>query len=228
MVSQVELSVCCHARQGSSTCSAFHLLQAAEVAATAVQLLQCLQHELSAIDGQATAAAEEGSSRQASEPQSIALCQQLLHAAATQRQAALTACFGTGAAALLQLCTSLAAEEFSPSGGIAVQCAALLRAHWQRPEQQAAAALELAQAAATRSCAYLRCANLSGSGGAAAKEGEGSKRCSGCRAVWYCGTACSHADWRAGHKRMCKALGEARQQEREREQLPLGAAGQGA
>ena len=34
--------------------------------------------------------------------------------------------------------------------------------------------------------------------------------CSGCRAVWYCGTACSHADWRAGHKRMCKPLGAAR------------------
>ncbi len=34
--------------------------------------------------------------------------------------------------------------------------------------------------------------------------------CSACRAVWYCGTACSHADWRAGHKHVCKALGEAR------------------
>ncbi len=38
---------------------------------------------------------------------------------------------------------------------------------------------------------------------------------SGCRAVWYCGTACSHADWRAGHKRVCKALGAARQAEKE-------------
>ena len=33
---------------------------------------------------------------------------------------------------------------------------------------------------------------------------------SGCRAVRYCGTACSHADWHAGHKHVCKALGEAR------------------
>ena len=35
--------------------------------------------------------------------------------------------------------------------------------------------------------------------------------CSACRAVWYCGTACSHADWRAGHKRVCKALAAERQ-----------------
>ena len=34
---------------------------------------------------------------------------------------------------------------------------------------------------------------------------------SACRAVWYCGTACSHADWRAGHRRVCKALAAERQ-----------------
>ena len=39
---------------------------------------------------------------------------------------------------------------------------------------------------------------------------------SACRAVWYCGTACSHADWRAGHRRVCKALGAARAAEKER------------
>lgn len=27
----------------------------------------------------------------------------------------------------------------------------------------------------------------------------------------YCGTECSHADWRAGHKRMCKRLAAAKQ-----------------
>jgi len=36
------------------------------------------------------------------------------------------------------------------------QLAALLEVHWQQPEQQAAGALELARAAATRSCAHLR------------------------------------------------------------------------
>ena len=38
---------------------------------------------------------------------------------------------------------------------------------------------------------------------------------SACRSVWYCGTACSHADWReGGHRRVCKLLGEERQQRR--------------
>ena len=41
--------------------------------------------------------------------------------------------------------------------------------------------------------------------------------CSACRAVWYCGTACSHADWReGGHRRACKALGAARAAEKAR------------
>ena len=41
--------------------------------------------------------------------------------------------------------------------------------------------------------------------------------CSACRAVWYCGTACSHADWReGGHRSVCRALGEARRAEKER------------
>ncbi len=50
---------------------------------------------------------------------------------------------------------------------------------------------------------------------------------SGCRAVWYCGTACSHADWREGHRRVCKALGAARQAEKEeRRQQQEGQQGQ--
>ncbi|KAL4447721.1 hypothetical protein ABPG75_004940 [Micractinium tetrahymenae] len=84
----------------------------------------------------------------------------------------------------------------------------------QQAGRQAAAQLELAQAAATRSCAYLRCANLGAEGGPGAGQQPGSKRCGGCRAVWYCGTACQHADWReGGHRRMCAALAAARQQE---------------
>ena len=100
--------------------------------------------------------------------------------------------------------------------------AALLR-WWRRPQQEEADRLELAQAAATRSCAYLACANLGAEGGAGAGEGVGSKRCSGCRAVWYCGTACSHADWRAGgHRRVCKALAAARQAARQQRQERAG------
>jgi hypothetical protein len=71
--------------------------------------------------------------------------------------------------------------------------------------------LVASQAAAARSCAYLRCANVAGQGGPAAGQGVGSMRCSACHAVWYCGTACSHADWRAGHKRMCELLAAERQ-----------------
>ncbi|KAI3433914.1 hypothetical protein D9Q98_003716 [Chlorella vulgaris] len=84
-------------------------------------------------------------------------------------------------------------------------------------EPQPGDALELAQAAAIRSCAYLRCANLAGEGGPAARQGAGSQRCSKCRVAWYCGTACSHADWRAGHRRVCRALRGARVAAREQQ-----------
>lgn len=77
---------------------------------------------------------------------------------------------------------------------------------WQQSGQAAAARLERVQAAAGRSCAYLACSNLGGEGGPAAGQGVGSQQCGQCRTVWYCGTVCSHADWRAGgHRRVYKA-----------------------
>ena len=51
--------------------------------------------------------------------------------------------------------------------------------------------------------------------------------CSACRAVWYCGTACSHADWRAGHKRVCKVLGAARRAAKEAAKAAVAAADEG-
>ena len=48
---------------------------------------------------------------------------------------------------------------------------------WQRPETQQEQQLEVAQAAARRSCAYLGCSNLGGIYGPAAGQGEGSQRC---------------------------------------------------
>ena len=111
-----------------------------------------------------------------------------------------------GTAPLPHVC-AIMKEQALPA---AETVARLLRQHWAKPEQQAALQLELAQAAATRSCAYLCCAQLGGEGGPLAGEGKGSKRCGVCRTVWYCGTACSHADWRAGHKRVCKVLAAAR------------------
>ena len=100
----------------------------------------------------------------------------------------------------------------------AVALAALLQEHFERPQQQAAVRLELARIAATRSCANLRCTNLAAGGGPAAGKGEGSKKCSACRAVWYCCETCSHADWRAGHRRVCKALAAERQAAKEQRQ----------
>ncbi len=67
---------------------------------------------------------------------------------------------------------------------IARQLATALQAYWGRPTQQQADQLELAKAAAARSCAYLGCANLGGEGGPAAGEGAGSKRCRCVGLVW--------------------------------------------
>jgi hypothetical protein len=89
----------------------------------------------------------------------------------------------------------------------AVAAGTLLQQYWAQPEQVTAARLEAARAAATRSCAYLGCSSLGGEGGPDAGKRAGSLRCSACRAVWYCGTACSHADWRqGGHRKVCAAL----------------------
>ena len=80
---------------------------------------------------------------------------------------------------------------------LAAELAAAVLQYCALPEQVAATRLEVAQTVAARSCAYLRCANLEAcSGGPAAGEGAGSKKCSACRAVYYCRETCSHADWR--------------------------------
>jgi hypothetical protein len=85
----------------------------------------------------------------------------------------------------------------------AERVAALVEAFYQQPEQRAATALELARAAATRSCANLQCPNVGGEGREA--EGRVNQRCSACRALRYCCRECSVVDWRAGHRRVCGA-----------------------
>ena len=133
------------------------------------------------------------------------------------------ACAEAGQQALAQQLRLIAAESmYGASGGPACnhwavalqgqlepagQVAALVEAFYQQPEQRAAAALELAQAAATRSCANLRCPNVGSEGREA--EGRLNRRCSACRAVRYCCRECSVMDWRAGHKRVCGALAAA-------------------
>ena len=165
------------------------------------------------------------------------------------KQLVLSPCLGelTGAATSDMPVAAISADLRQRALPPAAHLAAALLDWWRRPEQQQQDALALAQAAAGRCCAYLRCANLGGEGGPAAGQGVGSMRCrcegvgvgraaevqqallsasnvthhpplstsprprSACRAVWYCGTACSHADWRqGGHRRVCKALGAAR------------------
>jgi hypothetical protein len=90
----------------------------------------------------------------------------------------------------------------------AAEVAALLHRYFELPEQEAVRALELAEAASARSCAYLSCFNLTMESREA--EGKPTQKCGQCRSVRYCSRACSVEDWRAGHKRVCKALAAAR------------------
>lgn len=90
------------------------------------------------------------------------------------------------------------AAMFVPAVTAAARVAALLLSAWATPEQQAAQQLEMAQAAATRSCAYLRCANLGGEGGPFARQGADSKRCrcvAAAELVWgrFCCVPCTVA-----------------------------------
>ena len=57
------------------------------------------------------------------------------------------------------------------------QAAALMQQYYASPTVAAERQLALAQAAAGRSCAYLRCTNLGGEGGPAAGQGVGGMRC---------------------------------------------------
>ncbi|KAI7844408.1 hypothetical protein COHA_002002 [Chlorella ohadii] len=165
-------------------------------------------HALKALD----AAAEELDAPAAPTAQQRLLLQQVQQAAGVSAGVG----FENGASSATVLALLPAISDRLPA---ATRLADLLHQWWQpamQPERHKAAQLVLAQAAATRSCAYLRCANLGGKGGPAAGEVVGSKRCSACRAVWYCGTACSHADWReGGHRRVCKPLGAARRAAKE-------------
>ncbi len=59
----------------------------------------------------------------------------------------------------------------------AADLAALMQQCYALPAVDKPHRLELAQAAAGRCCAYLRCANVEGQGGPAARQGTGSKCC---------------------------------------------------
>lgn len=133
----------------------------------------CLQLALNAIDycllaaaDEAVAAGELGTAT----PSEQQLASDVRQAAAAMRSALAEHQRAQGNASKLVCFT----DRVMPA---ALQLAAALLAWWRRPEQQAEAALEVAQAAAARSCAYLRCSNLVAEGGPAAGQGEGSMRC---------------------------------------------------
>lgn len=121
-----------------------------------------------------------------------------------------------GQAALAAAGAPRAARLLRQMLGEAAQLAAVVQRWLALPPQQAAVRLELAQAAAARSCANLACAQLERGGGPAAGKGAGSRKCSGCCTAWYCDEACSQADWKPlahalpPHKRCCKELAAAR------------------
>ena len=66
-------------------------------------------------------------------------------------------------------------HDLRPLLAAAATLAPLLQEHWRHRAE--ADRLAASQAAAARSCAYLRCANLGGKGGPSAGQGVGSQRC---------------------------------------------------
>ncbi len=133
-------------------------------------------HELASNRAEGAAGVPGGSAAPAtSRPQHVAT------AAADEQWGAAVAALEQSCHKLLEMesiehLPSLAATHV-PAVAAAERVAALLLQAWDSPEQQAARRLELAQAAATRSCAYLRCANVGGEGGPFAGQGADSKRC---------------------------------------------------
>jgi hypothetical protein len=189
--------------------------------------LREIRRALGAVHQQATKSADELETLANQMPASInnilgntfaASLEQHLRQPARQLHQALNA-FDSSLAPLMHRVALLRDEALPPAQALAQH---LLQLSQQRPGQLADARLLLAQADATRCCAYLRCAQLDAQGGPAAGEGVGSKRCSGCRTAWYCGAACQNADWRAGHNKVCKALTglRAQQQQQDRSEAP--------
>lgn len=79
-----------------------------------------------------------------------------------------------------------AADDLHQLFDAAGRLVAAVQQHWAEPAQQARHRLALAQVAAARCCAYLRCANVEQRGGPAAGEGEGSKKCRWCVCYGVC------------------------------------------
>ena len=68
----------------------------------------------------------------------------------------------------------------------------------------AAADMEAGATAINRRC-QTRCAGP-GCERRLREDGAPLEQCAGCLRTYYCGKACQTADWKAGHKKECKAL----------------------
>lgn len=116
--------------------------------------------------------------------------------AAAVRQVAGSTPGGTAPPALLEEAAAAAGELEQQLGGsaddaapgefarhlqqllpVAERAGAVMQQHQALPQQAHAAQLDLASAAAGRSCAHLRCHNVQAGGGAFAGQGVCSKRC---------------------------------------------------
>ncbi|KAL4422323.1 hypothetical protein ABPG75_008520 [Micractinium tetrahymenae] len=160
------------------------------------QLPTMLHHALEALQSFRSAAAAELGATAASK----------LHAAVEAHERLCSEARGAGdeQSRLLQIRSSIE-QQVIP---LAQSLAARLQQHWAQPQQRHVLLLELAAAAATRRCAYLRCGQLGSTG---------RKLCGCCRVARYCSRACFLADWQqpGGHFRTCPALLRLRQLEAE-------------
>ncbi|EFN59810.1 hypothetical protein CHLNCDRAFT_133543 [Chlorella variabilis] len=162
-----------------------------------LQLEQAGLDVAAALDGSPAGGRSDADQQQQQQQQRDAL-QKELQAALTRMQAAWAEAQRGGQPLPLAGRAELYQREAMPA---AIELGALLQQYWSLPEQVAAAELKLAEIAACRPCAHLRCPRLDTTSG-----DSRNKLCAGCRAVRFCSPACSKAAWKAGHKRVCGAL----------------------
>ena len=103
-----------------------------------------------------------------------------------------------GSARILPLSAELRSYWGSRDSGAAIATLAE-----QSGEEAAASVRALASA---RRCGNMSCVEVAGASDASLPL----RRCSVCRVPRYCSEQCQHADWRAGHRRLCRQLATAR------------------
>ncbi|PSC70146.1 hypothetical protein C2E20_6390 isoform B [Micractinium conductrix] len=113
-------------------------------------------------------------------------CTRLLHSVRLQH--------AEGSARILPLSAELRSFWGNRDGGATIAPLAE-----QSGEEAAASVRTLASA---RRCGNMRCVEVAGASDASLPL----RMCSVCRVPRYCSEQCQHADWRAGHRRLCRQL----------------------